>query len=97
MGADIAAVEAKVANGTLTQDQADLMIQNMTERTEQAVNRTTVGPAEWSRGGGRMYGSGKMYGGGAWGGSANRWGGQDNTDTGSRFGSGMGRMGRTSY
>ena len=86
-----AAVQARVQEGTLTQEQADLMIQRMTERTEEAVNRTTTGPAEWSRGGGRMYG------GGACGGSMNRWGGQDNTGTRSRFGSGMGRMGRTAY
>lgn len=87
----VEAVEVRVANGTLTREQADLMIQNMTKRTEQAVNRTTVGPTEWSRGGGRMYG------GGSCGGPANRWGNQDNTGTGSRFGSGMGRMMRTSY
>ncbi|MFC1947252.1 hypothetical protein ACFLXY_04945 [Chloroflexota bacterium] len=87
----VEAVEARVADGTLTREQADLMIQRMTERTEEAVNRTTTGPAEWSRGGGRMYG------GGACGGSANRWGDQGNIGTGSRFGSGMGRIGRTTY
>ena len=91
MATKVEAVEAKVANGTLTREQADLMVQQMTERTEQAVNRTTVGPTEWSRGGGMMYG------GGVCGGSANRWGGQDNTGTGSRFGSGMGHMGRYAY
>ena len=91
MADKVAAMEAKVANGTLTREQADLMIQQMTERTEQAVNRIAVGPTEWSRGVGRMYGDGTCDG------SANRWGGQDNTETGSRFGSGMGRMNRTSY
>ena len=91
MASKIEAVQAKVAAGTLTQEQADLMIERMTERTEEAVNRTSTGPTEWSRGGGRMYG------GGTCGGSANRWGGQDNTETGSRFGSGMGRMMRPSY
>ena len=88
------AVQARVQEGTLTQERANLMIQQMTQRTEQAVNRTAVGPAEWSRGGNRMNGSGAC---GSDAGSANRWGGQDNTETGSRFGSGMGRMNRTSY
>jgi len=89
MKAKVEAVQAKVDDGTLTQEQADLMIERMEERTYEAVNRTTVGPAEWSRGGG-------MYGNGTCGGSANRWGGQ-NTGTGSRFGSGMGHMGRYAY
>jgi hypothetical protein len=90
----VAAVTARVQEGTLTREQANLMIERMEERTYQAVNRTTVGPAEWSRGGNRMNGSGAC---GSGAGSANRWGGQDNTETGSRFGSGMGRMTRTSY
>ena len=90
----VEAVDARVANGTLTQEQADVMIQQMIERTEEAVNRTDVGPAGWSRGGG-MYGGG-MYGGGC-GGWTNRWGGQDNTNTRSRFGYGMGHMGRYAY
>ena len=46
----VEAVEAKVTDGTLTREQADFMIQRITERTEEAVNRTTAGPAEWSRG-----------------------------------------------
>ncbi len=46
------AVQARVGDGTLTQEQADLMIQQMAERTELAVNRTTTGPAEWRMGGG---------------------------------------------
>jgi hypothetical protein len=86
-----AAVQAKVDDGILTQEQAGLILERMTERTELAVNRTTVGPTEWSRGSGRMHGDGTC------GGSANCWGGQDATGTGSRFGSGMGRMGGTAY
>jgi hypothetical protein len=91
MADKVEAVEAKVANGTLTREQADLMIQQMTQRTEQTVNRTTVGPTEWSGGSRRMYGDG------ACGSSMNRRGGQDNTGTGSGFGSGMGHMRGNSY
>lgn len=43
-------LEEKVADGIITQEQADLMIQTMQEKTVEAVNRTTVGPLEW-RGG----------------------------------------------
>ncbi|MFC2031994.1 hypothetical protein ACFLUS_01275 [Chloroflexota bacterium] len=57
------AVQARVGDGTLTQEHADLMIQQMTERTELAVNRTTIGPVEGHMGGGT--------------GMANRWGGQN--------------------
>ena len=85
------ALEAKVADGTLSRERAELMIQQMTQRTEQAVYRTSNGPTEWSRSSGGIHGNGTC------GGSANRWGVQDNTETGSRFGSGMGRMTRTSY
>ena len=46
-----AVVQARVDNGTLTQGQADLMIQHMGERTELAVNRITTGPAELRMGG----------------------------------------------
>jgi len=63
------AVQAGVADGTLTQEQADLILQQMAERTELAVNRTTPGPVEWHAGGG--YGrSGEGMGAGL----ANRWG-----------------------
>ncbi len=86
----VEAVQARVQEGTLTQEQANLMIQRMTERATEAFNRTDVGPAEWSRGGG-------MYGNGTCGGSANRWGGQNTSETGNRFGSGMGHMGKYAY
>jgi len=68
-----AAVQARVDDGTLTQEQADLMIQRMAERTELAVNRTTTGPTELRMGGG--YG---MSGEGAGIGLANRWGSGQN-------------------
>ncbi len=52
MAEKTAAIQARVADGTITQEQADLMIQRMTERTELAVNRTATGPAEWRMGSG---------------------------------------------
>jgi hypothetical protein len=39
-----AEVQKKVAAGTITQDQADLMLQRMQENTVNAVNRTSTGP-----------------------------------------------------
>ncbi|MFC2040518.1 hypothetical protein ACFLTW_05060 [Chloroflexota bacterium] len=38
------AVQAKVEAGVITQDQADLILARMQERTVEAVNRTEVGP-----------------------------------------------------
>jgi len=77
MAEKIAAVQALLADGTITQEQADLMIERMIERTELAVNRTTTGPAEWRMGGG--YGK---SGEGAGPGMANRWGGQSGMGAG---------------
>lgn len=77
MAEKIAAVQARVGDGTITQEQADLMIEQMTERTEMAVNRTTTGPAEWRMGGG--YGK-SSEGDGP--GMTNRWGGQSGMGTG---------------
>jgi hypothetical protein len=37
-------VKSRVTAGTLTQEQADLMLQNMEQATTQAVNRTSTGP-----------------------------------------------------
>jgi hypothetical protein len=85
------ALEAKVADGTLTRERAEWMVQQMTERTIEAVNRTGEGPTSWSKGGGGMNGSGIC------GSSANRWGDQDTAGTGGRSGSGMGRMGENTY
>ena len=39
-----AQVEARVTAGTLTREQADLMLQNMEQATIEAVNRTQTGP-----------------------------------------------------
>ncbi len=64
MAEKTAAVQARVDNGTLTQEQAGLMIQQRAERTEQAVSRTTTGPTELRMGGqngmGACYGSAGM-------------------------------------
>jgi hypothetical protein len=76
----IEAVQARVDEGAITQEQANLMIQQMTERTELAVNRTTTGPAEW-----RMGGYGKS-GEGAGPGMANRWGSQNDAGSGACYG-----------
>ena len=75
MAEKTAAVQARVDDGTLTQEQADLMIQQMAERTELAVNRTTTGPAEWRMGG--QNGKGTCYGSAGMGtglGVMNKWG-----------------------
>ena len=67
------AVQAKVEAGILTQEQADLMLQQMEQRTQQAVNRTSVGPPDWSRGNGRGACSGET-GLGSGPGGMHRWG-----------------------
>lgn len=72
MAEKVEAVQARVDDGTITQEQADLMIQQMTERTELAVNRTTTGPVGWHMGGG--YGQSSE---GTGPGLFNRWGGQN--------------------
>jgi hypothetical protein len=71
MAEKIAAVQTRVDDGTITQEQAELIIQRMEENTRLAVNRTTTGPAEWRMGGG--YG---MSSEGSGPGLANRWSGQ---------------------
>ena len=38
------AIQQRVTEGTLTQEQATLMLQNMEQTTTESVNRTTVGP-----------------------------------------------------
>ncbi len=60
-------VQAKVTAKTLTQDQANLILQRMQETITQAVNRTTVGPM-----GGAGAGCGQR-GGGTGPGNMNRW------------------------
>jgi hypothetical protein len=42
------AVQALVAAGTITQDQADQRLSIMQERVKLAVNRTAVGPPDWA-------------------------------------------------
>jgi hypothetical protein len=73
----IEAVEAMVDDGTINEEQAELMIERMTERIELTVTRTATGPAEWRMGGG--YG---MYGEGTGPGLTKQWGGHDGTGTG---------------
>jgi hypothetical protein len=41
-------LQNRVAAGTLTREQADLMLVQMKERVKLAVNRTTVGPPSWA-------------------------------------------------
>jgi len=94
MATKTTAVQALVADGSLTQEQADLMLQQMEENTRLAVNRTTVGAPEWAGtcGYGNSYGqSGQGIGPGM----MQRWGtdsGAGARNGGARFGGGM--MGR---
>jgi len=64
-----AAIEQKVEDGILTQEQADLMLQQMEQRTYEAVNRTTLGPFDSP--GGKGYG---QFGEGAGPGLMRHWG-----------------------
>jgi hypothetical protein len=41
-------VEARVADGTLTQERATFMLQNMEQNIVKAINRTTTGKPEWA-------------------------------------------------
>jgi hypothetical protein len=77
MAEKIAAVQARVDEGTITQEQADLMIQQMTERTEEAVNRTATGPFGPHMG--RGYGNTSE---GTGPGLTNRWGAQSGMGAG---------------
>ena len=47
-----AEIEAKVAAGTITQEQAEVMLQRMEQNILRAVTRTTVGHPEWAGNGG---------------------------------------------
>lgn len=76
MAAKREAVEAKVADGTLTAEQAELVLQQMEERTSLAANRTTTGPTEWS--GGCGYGQASESAGP---GLANSWGARNGGGT----------------
>jgi hypothetical protein len=43
-----ASIQEKVSAGTLTQEQANIMLQQMEENIIRAVNRTTTGKPEWA-------------------------------------------------
>lgn len=73
MAAKTEFIQQRVEAGTLTQEQADLILEQMEQRTLQAVNRTTVGPPDWSRGNGRGACSGET-GLGSGPGGMHRWG-----------------------
>jgi hypothetical protein len=64
LGAKKDALASLVADGKLAQEQADLMIQNMTSRVQTMVERTGVGPA-FSEGGAGL-GMGQGMRGGRW-------------------------------
>ena len=59
-------VQVRVTAKTLTQDQANLILQQMQQTTTQAVNRTTVGPMGGGAGNGQCGGSCGL-------GNMNRW------------------------
>jgi hypothetical protein len=54
MAAKKEAVQSRVAAGTLTQERANLMLQQMEQATNQAVTRTTIGQPEGRGGAGAM-------------------------------------------
>jgi hypothetical protein len=82
-----AALQERVKTGTLTQEQANLMLENMNKNIQEAINRTATGPSE-NRG--AIVGPADSAGQNAF------WGGQcQNGETGSVTGSGtMQRFGR---
>jgi len=68
MADKIAEVEALVADGTITQAQADQMVERMTERVEDMLTRTESGPAQWGKANdNRMAAQGECAG------TTNRW------------------------
>lgn len=86
------AVQAQVEAGTLTQERADLMLQNMEQMTVRAVNQTTFGPPA----GIRSYGHGQS-GEGTGPGMMRQYGAQDGCGNGygsSGTGNGPGMMNR---
>ena len=68
MAAKGEAVQSGVEADTLTPEQAELILQQMEQRTRLAVNRTTTGPAEWRGSGYGQSGEGMGPG------MMNRWG-----------------------
>jgi hypothetical protein len=85
-------VQQRVEDGTLTQEQANLMLQQMEQRTIQMVNKVTVGPPD-DRGccgygeAGVSTGPGMMR---HWG----KWGGQETCYGETGLGTGPGDMNR---
>lgn len=75
MAAKKAAVQSRVTAGTLTQERATIMLQQMEQATVQAVTRTTIGPPE-GRGAGNGMG---------------RFGQSGGSNAPGGFGRGMGR------
>jgi hypothetical protein len=57
-----AEINARVTASTLTQEQADLMLQQMEQNVVRAINRTTIGQPEWAgtNGAGQGNGTGQM-------------------------------------
>lgn len=53
-----AVVQARVVAGTLTQAQANVMLQDMEQNVTRAITRTTVGQPEWAGTGGFGLGAG---------------------------------------
>lgn len=60
-------LDERVADGTLSQEDADAILENMTERLDERVETTEVGPPSWSgsQGRGGMGGGMGMRGAGA--------------------------------
>ncbi len=57
-----ARIQERVTAGTLTQERATFMLQNMEQNVVRAINRTTVGKPEWAgtNGAGQGCGTGQM-------------------------------------
>ena len=58
MSARKAEIQTRVTAGTLTQERANLMLQQMEQNVVRAVNRTTIGPPEWAGANGARQGAG---------------------------------------
>jgi len=67
-----AILDAKVADGTITQEQADLAWERMTERVTERVATDETGRPSWAGAGGGMGGQGKGQGGQGMGGQGLR-------------------------
>lgn len=55
-----AEIQTRVTAGTLTQEQANLMLQQMEQNIVRAINRTTTGQPEWAGAGGNWRGNGQL-------------------------------------